>query len=350
MSTFLGLKGPTGYFGCSRCTTKGVHCMNRVCFPELDAPLRSDKDFKNRAQPQHHHFTSFIEEVLELLGVTEAPLDGMHLLKACVTKRILFWLNTGSVNYRFRLSSAQISTVNRLLEVAALTRPVEFARPVKDIQKYKKYKCTQLRQFLLYLSIVVLKKVLSQFQYEHLLLLVIGIRLLSDEKQFIKNNELAKKMLHEYVHVLKTNFGKWRVIYSVHNLIHLANEVLTQNEPLDRFSMWEFETANNGLKEFTKRQGAYLPQCYHRTFEKYNHHSLENATTPIKCPLVKFHIGSEYAGVEITKQFFSRVIFKNYMLDQSSGNKWFLTTSGRALRWPATPPPPPKKWYSRSRR
>ncbi|XP_037050731.1 uncharacterized protein LOC119084771 [Bradysia coprophila] len=254
----MGLKGPTGYYGCSRCTTKGLHCENRVCFPELNAALRSDKDFKDRAQPQHHHFTSFLEEVLELLGVTQAPIDGMHLVYACVTRRILFWLNTDCVNYKFRLSSAQIGTVNNLLEIAALTRPVEFARPVKGIHKYKKFKCTQLRQFLLYLSIVVLKKVFSEFQYEHLLLLVIGIRLLSDEKQFVKNNALAKKMLHDYVQILETKFGKWRVIYSVHNLIHLADEVVTQNEPLDRFSMWEFETANNGLKEFTKRQGALL--------------------------------------------------------------------------------------------
>lgn len=327
MSTVLGLKGPTGYYGCSRCTTKGVHCENRVRFPELNAPLRSDKDFKDRAQPQHHHFTSLLEEVLELLGVTEAPLDGMHLLYACVARRILFWLNTDTVNYKFRLSSAQIGTVNDLLKVAASTRPVEFARAVKDILKYKKFKCTQLRQFLLYLSIVVLKKVFSQFQYEHFLLLVIGTRLLSDEKQFIKKNALAKKMLHEYVHVLKTNFGKWRVIYSFHNLIHLPDEVLNQNEPLDRFSMWEFETANAGLKEFTKRQGAYLQQCYNRTFEKYNYRR-GNSVQPIKYPIVKFHIGSEYDGVNEVKELFSRVIFEKFMLDQSTGNKWFLTTSG----------------------
>lgn len=124
---------------------------------------------------------------------------------------------------------------------------------------------------MLYLSVVALKKVLNKFQYEHLLLLVLGIRLLSDEKQFKRNNALAKYMLSEYVNVLKTSFGNWRVIYSVHNLVHLADELVVQNEPLDRFSMWEFETANAGLKEFTKRQEVYLEQCYNRTMEKYSH-------------------------------------------------------------------------------
>lgn len=332
MPTLLGLKFPTGYYGCSRCTTKGIYCENRVCFPELNAPLRSDKNFKDRTQPQHHHFTSLLEEILELLGVSQAPLDGMHLIYACVAQRILFWLNSDTINYKFRLSSAQIAIVNNSLDVAAMTRPTEFARPVKDIRLYKKFKCTQLREFLLYLSIVALKKVFTKLQYEHLLLLVIGIRLLSDERQFKQNNALAKSMLFEYVQILAKNYGNWRVIYSVHNLIHLADEVLIQNQPLDKFSMWEFETANAGLKEFTKRQGAYLEQCFNRTMEKYNHR-FNNVIREIKYPMVKFEIGSEYAGNNTTKRFFSRVVLEKFMLDASCGNRWFLTTSGEVGRF-----------------
>ncbi|HEY0221560.1 MAG TPA: hypothetical protein VGC17_01980 [Lactovum miscens] len=85
---------------------------------------------------------------------------------------------------------------------------------------------------------------------------------MSDEKQFKQRNEIAKKMLNEYVKTLRDAFGKFRLIYSIHNLIHLADECLNQNEPLDPFSMWEFETANSSLDEFTKRQGAYLQQSY----------------------------------------------------------------------------------------
>lgn len=293
----------------------------------MNAPLRSDKNFKDRTQPQHHHFTSLLEEILDLLGVSQAPLDGMHLIYACVVRRILFWLNNDTVNYKFRLSSAQIEIVNSLLEVVATTRPTEFARSVKNIRLYKKFKCTQLREFLLYLSIVALKKVFTKFQYEHLLLLVLGIRLLSDEKHFKQNNALAKSMLLEYVKGLAKTYGNWRVIYSVHNLIHLADEVLIQNEPLDKFSMWEFETANSGLKEFTKRQGVYLEQSFNRTMEKYNHR-FSNQIRRIKYPMVKFEIGSEYAGDKIKKQFFSRVVLEKFMLDASSGNRWFLTKSG----------------------
>lgn len=169
----------------------GEYVHNRVCFSDLDAPLRTDQNFTERLQPQHHHFKSLLEEELELPCISQSPLDGMHLVYACSVRRLLFWYNTDTVNYKLRLSAKQINTVNDILDKASLSRPIEFARPVKDIRKFKKLKCTQLRQFLLYLSIVAMKKVLTKFQYEHLLLFVIGIRILSDEKQFKQKNAIA---------------------------------------------------------------------------------------------------------------------------------------------------------------
>lgn len=326
---YLGLKHPTGYYGCSRCTTAGCYSHNRVCFPDLDAPLRTDKSFEDRLQPQHHHFKSLLEELLELQCISQAPIDAMHLVYANCVKRLLFWYNTDAVNYKLRLPSQQIDVVNNMLNIAMLTRPNEFARPVKDIRKYRRYKCTQCRQFLLYLSIVAMKKVLPKFQYDHLLLFVIGIRILSHVKHFKEKNEIAKRMLYEYVKTLGNNFGKFRLIHCIHNLIHLADECTAQNEPLDAFAMWEFETANSSLKEFTKRQGAYLEQSYNRTMEKY-HSRYDSSIQTTNFPVLKFEVDKEYDGdyCNVTKILFSRIEYEQFMLDVSEGNQWFLTKSG----------------------
>lgn len=328
MHISTGLKHPTGYCGCGRCTATGIHINNRVAFTDLDAPLRTDESFEGRLQPEHHHFKSLVEQYLGLRCITQSPLDGMHLVYGCMVRRLLFWYNTDTVNYKLRLSSTQINSVNDVLKIAMSSKPREFARPVKDIRKYKKFKCTQLRQFLLYLSVVSMKKVLPKWQYEHLLLFVIGIRILSDEKQFKQQNGVAKKMLYEYVKTLGNNFGKFRLIYSTHNLIHLADECITQNEPLDTFSLWDFETANAGLQEFTKRQGAYLEQSYNRTMEKY--HSRFDFNVEIKTfPMLKMEMDQEYDDDHIvTKTFFYRAEYKKFMLDASDGNRWFLTKSG----------------------
>ncbi|XP_037050688.1 uncharacterized protein LOC119084716 [Bradysia coprophila] len=193
----LGIKYPTGYYGCGRCTVTGVHKNNRVCFTDLDAPLRTDENFEDRIQPEHHHFQSLVEEHLGLRCITQSPLDAMHLVYGCAVRRLLFWYNVDTANYKLRLSSAQIDEVNNVLNIAVLTKPTEFARPVKDIRKYKRFKCTQLRQFLLYLCIVAMKKVLPKFQYEHLLLFVIGTRILSHERHFKENkaSEQSERLL-----------------------------------------------------------------------------------------------------------------------------------------------------------
>lgn len=326
------MKGPTGYYGCHRCLTVGEYHHNRICFPELNAPLRTDQNFKSRLQPEHHHNSSLLEILLEIKCITQLPIDSMHLLYAGVTNRILSWFVTDTVNFKFKLLSTQIDVINNKLEIAALSLPSEFNRPVKDIRQHKQFKCHQHRSFLLYLSIVVLKNVLPKFQYEHFLLLFVGIRILSDENQFKLNNSVAKSMLKDYVEILGSNFGKFRLIFSFHMLIHLADECLIQDEPLDRFAMWEFETANAKLKAFTRRQGAYLQQSYNRTIELYKNSS--KVVVESNYPRLTLEVSNSFDKInQQFKKSFLRIEFKKFTLDTTNGNCWFSSTSGEIFKF-----------------
>lgn len=225
------------------------------------------EQIKTRAHPEHHTFTSLFESELGVKCISQVPIDSMHLLYAGISKRFSFWLVTDVVNFKFKLPSFKIDLINQKLETAALLQLSEFARRVIDIRTFKHFKCTQHRPFLLYLSVVVLKNVIPKFQYDRFLLLFVGVRTLGDEKHFKLNNSIAKDVLREYVKILGSHFGVFRLTYPFHVLIHLAYECLIQDAPLDRFAMWEFETANASLKQFTRRQGSYLQQCYNHTME-----------------------------------------------------------------------------------
>ncbi|KAG4074680.1 hypothetical protein HA402_004551 [Bradysia odoriphaga] len=324
----FGLKGTTGYYGCPRCMTEGTRHNNRTCFPQRDAPLRTNQNFRDRVQPEHHRFTSLLESELGVECITQVPLDSMHLLYAGVTNRLLYWMVTDEVNFKFKLSASQINDINNKLEIAVLSQPKEFSRPVTDIRQHKQFKCTQRRLFLLYLSIVVLKGVFTKFQYEHFLLLFVGVRILSDDKHFKLNNSVAKNMLSEYVKILGSHFGAFRLIYSFHMLIHLPDEVLMQDEPLDRFAMWEFETANAKLKNFTRRQGAYLQQSYNRTIEQYQK-APEIVSEVLNYPTLKLEMKrSRNKKADQSKKYYIRIEFEKFMLDTTYGNRWFLTKSG----------------------
>lgn len=41
----LCIKGHSGYSSCTKCITEGEYIKNRICFPQTDAPLRTDEDF-----------------------------------------------------------------------------------------------------------------------------------------------------------------------------------------------------------------------------------------------------------------------------------------------------------------
>lgn len=77
--------------------------------------------------------------------------------------------------------------------------------------------------------------------------------------------KLQKKMLLIYVEQFKIIYGKHLISFNVDNLIHLADEVLLQNGPLDDFATCEFESYIATLKKkYGRKPSLYLQQAYKR--------------------------------------------------------------------------------------
>ena len=47
------VKGHAGYHGCDKCSQKGVW-LDKMTFPEVDAPVRTDADFNQHSDSRHH--------------------------------------------------------------------------------------------------------------------------------------------------------------------------------------------------------------------------------------------------------------------------------------------------------
>ncbi|XP_012531676.2 uncharacterized protein LOC105834031 [Monomorium pharaonis] len=80
------IKGFNGYFGCSKCMQEGKYICHRMIFPDLNAELRTDANFIERANDDHHTATSIFEEI-KLGMVSQFPLDYMHLVCLGVIKK-----------------------------------------------------------------------------------------------------------------------------------------------------------------------------------------------------------------------------------------------------------------------
>lgn len=77
-SFLLQVEGHSGYFGCTKCKIKGEYKNQRVVFPEVDQPLRSDLSFKTRQQVEYHKNVEEIAiERINIGCVSQFPVVGV---------------------------------------------------------------------------------------------------------------------------------------------------------------------------------------------------------------------------------------------------------------------------------
>jgi len=91
----LCVKGHTGYSNCTKYTMEGEHIGNRMCFPQIDAPLRSNDDFIQKIDDSYHKpdITRNLLNIPHFKPVTNMPLDSMHLVCLGIMRKLLnLWL------------------------------------------------------------------------------------------------------------------------------------------------------------------------------------------------------------------------------------------------------------------
>lgn len=266
-SFVLQIKGHTGYSACTKCTTKGSYILNRVTFPELDAPKRTDNSFLNRQDINHHHTTDMLGlEKLEIGCVTQFPLDYMHCVLLGVMKQMLtLWIK---VKRRpFSLSSDVIDHISKLLLLLSPQVTFEFKRRPRSLENFEKFKATEFRLFLLYIGPIVLKKQLPAVYYDHFLKFHVAVRILSDPVDCIKNNNLAKELLIDFVKDFYFLYGEHTITFNVHNLIHVADDVLKFGH-FDSYSAFKFENHMQVLKKRVRKGSQPLKQLINRIREE----------------------------------------------------------------------------------
>lgn len=154
-----------GYCSCTKCHEEGTYINNRVCFPNTNhINLRTDSDYRSKAQEDHHNDTSLLEQISGLDMVKSFPLDYMHLICLRVVKKLI--VNLWCFGKRsVKLSYRNITDISSNLINQAKNIPVEFNRKPRSLLEAKRWKATEFRQFLFYTGPVVLRKILDNDRY-----------------------------------------------------------------------------------------------------------------------------------------------------------------------------------------
>lgn len=92
----IGIVGHNSYFGCQKCMAEGVynHQLHKMSFPriavtehERENELRTNENFRNRFQSQHHHERSILEDLsIDMINAFPTS-DALHLFDLGIMKR-----------------------------------------------------------------------------------------------------------------------------------------------------------------------------------------------------------------------------------------------------------------------
>jgi len=338
-----GTKLHSGFYGCQRCFVKGVTVDGRRVFFDSHAKLRTDRNFRAKSQREHHTNDTPLANVPGLDLVKHFPLDVMHMLYLGVTKRLCGCLKDGVWNYenKFVNGSFKLAPVgnrrrkllvvgselfiNKTFELINKCRPSEFARKMSPFSDYSSWKATECRQFLLYISVVVLKTTFSSSNlFKHFCLLFCAARILTSRRS-LADYELVENLLRRFVEESVQHYSENFCVYNVHSLIHLTEDFKNYGQ-LESISAFPFENYQGAIRRLLR--GKYLPlsQLWKRIGEKEkgSRQQLKSDLEENTRPLIRATLKNRQSG-GISGEHFSSI-------RHSSGVTFTLGQRGNVMR------------------
>lgn len=238
-----------------------------MIFPQLNAPLRTDAEFRSGVYDQHHKYKTILETVVGLDMIKDFPIgDVLHLIDLGITKRFLYGWKLGNLhNFNAKWSANDIRNVSDFLNRTKMPR--EIKRRLRGLDELSHWKGTEYRTFLLYVSIVIVKNYFkSEEIYEHFLHFFCAIVICSRPDQCKANYEVARQLLLHFLKGVKLLYGSQLFSSNMHNLCHLVDDV-EKFGPLDTFSAYPFESKLYHLKKLVRTGNLPLSQVSRRITE-----------------------------------------------------------------------------------
>lgn len=319
----LCVRGHSGYYSCTKCTTQGERINNTICFPQTDAPPRVsaqyqlahggdeaaiDDDMLHDDLEQvalvndgrEPHAVSFHKEYTILADipgfnlVADVPLDYMHLVCLGVMKRIWYkWFDVGGL---YRSQRHSIAPINARLEcIREHYTPSEFQRRPEAMKHMAQWKATQYRMLALYIAPAILHNVIETAHFSHFCRLLVALRLLGldTRKDSWPLDEAGIQYVHKqlvrFVQDCAKLYGKSFVSHNVHSVIHMADDY-RRFGPLHRYSSFKYESFFSALKKYVRA----------------GHHPLQQIVTQYSSLLYTQQFASELRPHNAFAEFFEK--------------------------------------------
>ncbi|XP_073669952.1 uncharacterized protein [Paramisgurnus dabryanus] len=313
------IKSHNGYFGCDKCGQKGEYLSGRMTFPLVSFPLRTDESFAQKHNEEHHLGPNPFQG-LNVGMVSQFPGDYMHSVCLGVVRKLLnIWLR-GAL--RFRLPASIVDRMSDSLTGLRNYIPLEFARKPRTLRDIDRWKATELRMFLLYIGPVILPSYLDTNIYKNFMLLFSSIAILVSPTLSLIHWQYAERLLHMFVTHFGEIYGKEALVYNVHSLVHLAQDV-RQHGCLDNISAFPYENHLQKLKKLVRKPQRPLAQMVRRLSEQNQQNQIIDKTlVSLKKPHFVGPVPNELASRKVKGQY-SQMVSNKWTIKVSTGNNIF---------------------------
>ncbi|XP_060785073.1 uncharacterized protein LOC132891481 isoform X2 [Neoarius graeffei] len=256
------IKCHNGYSGCDKCHQTGIW-QKKMAYPETDVRLRSDEEFENMVDEDHHINRSPLTGLVKM--VSAFPIDYMHLCCLGVMKKLIhFWMRGKNSTRQPTRAIKAIS--EKLIQLRPYT-PAEFARKPRELAETDRWKAAELCQFMIYSGPLVLRNILPQDLYENFMLFSVAMFLLLTPSISESMVCFSEKLLMAFVKHFGEVYGKDEIVFSVHQTIHLTHEY-RQYGSLDNISSFPYENYLGKLKTMLRKPSQPLQQVVKRLSEE----------------------------------------------------------------------------------
>ena len=287
----------SGYYGCVKCEQKGTY-IGRVTYPECTAQLRTDNSFCSRSNSAHHMGNSpFLELPVDMANFF--PVDYMHQTCLGVMKRLILCWTSGPTSVK--MSALQKVEASKRLVTFRNVITSDFARRPRPLNEIAYWKATEFRFFLVYAGYFILRRNISGVIFDHFMCLNAAISILlsdtlSTDVDYLK---FAHELLVYFVSKSRDIYGSEFLVYNVHSLVHLTQEV-DRFGKLDNTGAFVFENYMRTLKRFVRSARNPLAQVAKRIKEHGAFRSLSDPVVSNKLTLSSYccHSPNNYCILE----------------------------------------------------
>lgn len=259
-----GMKGHTGYHGCDRCHAVG-EWSGSMTFKDIDCRRRTNADFRQREDAEHHIGDSPFEELSDIDMVLDFPIDMMHSICLGISKRILESLKMGPLTCK--LSAHQLREIDDLLLQLRSHIPVDFSRKPRSLRHLKMWKANELYLFSVYLGFFIMPKILpANSPILKCLLTLYTVFFIMCSKHVHMDAFIESCVRDLFADLFEQTFGGSFFSYNVHSLIHLLNDYFRIRD-IHVISVFRFENFLRFLKRTVRSPNQPLTQVVNRVNE-----------------------------------------------------------------------------------